>query len=161
MNNNKILSDFWEVYSIKYAERSNRTRKESFIFDDHSDENHVIDYYIWVLKSGDKTIVVDTGYDYEEAKRRQRPILRSPAEALGSVNVNASDVTDVIITHLHYDHAGGLNDFPNALFHLQESEMSYATGPCMCHEVIKMPFTGKHVCQMVENVFSGRVILQR
>ena len=63
MNNKKILSEFWEVYSIKYAERSNRTRKESFIFDDHSDENHVIDYYIWVLKSGDKIIVVDTGYD--------------------------------------------------------------------------------------------------
>ena len=157
MNNKKILSEFWEVYSIKYAERSNRTRKESFIFDDHSDENHVIDYYIWVLKSGDKIIVVDTGYDYEEAKRRQRPILRSPAEALEAININSSDVTDVIITHLHYDHAGGLNDFPNALFHLQESEMSYATGPCMCHEVIKMPFTGKHVCQMVENVFSGRV----
>ena len=37
-------------------------------------------------------------------------------------------------------------------------EMSYATGPCMCHETIKMPFTGKHISQMVENVFSGRVI---
>ena len=65
---------------------------------------------------------------------------------------------DVIITHLHYDHAGGLIEFPNAKFHLQESEMAYATGPCMCHETIKMPFTGEHVCQMVKNLYSGRVV---
>jgi|TARA_B110000967_G_scaffold64584_1_gene66524 hypothetical protein len=48
-------------------------------------------------------------------------------------------------------------EFPKAKFHMQESEMAYATGPCMCHETIKMPFTGEHVCQMVKNVFSGRV----
>jgi glyoxylase-like metal-dependent hydrolase (beta-lactamase superfamily II) len=77
---------------------------------------------------------------------------------LKSININASEVTDVIITHLHYDHAGGLMEFPNAKFHLQETEMSYATGPCMCHETIKMPFTGEHICQMVKNLYSGRVI---
>ena len=75
-----------------------------------------------------------------------------------AINVEASDVTDVIITHLHYDHAGGLKDFPNAKFHLQETEMAYATGPCMCHETIKMPFTGEHVCEMVKNLYSGRVV---
>ena len=46
MNNKKILSELWEVYSIKYAERSNRTRKESFIFDDHPDENHLLTFKI-------------------------------------------------------------------------------------------------------------------
>ncbi len=152
------LEKKWDVYALKYAVRSDRTRRESFIFDDHSNENHTIDYFIWVLKSGNSTIVVDTGYDYDEAKRRNRPIERSPSEALKSININASEVTDVIITHLHYDHAGGLMEFPNAKFHLQETEMSYATGPCMCHETIKMPFTGEHICQMVKNLYSGRVI---
>ena len=64
-------------------------------------------------------IIVDTGYDYEEAQRRNRPIDRSPSEALKAININDSQVTDVIITHLHYDHAGGLIEFPNAKFHLQ------------------------------------------
>ena len=153
-----VLEKNWEVYALKYAERTDRTRKESFIFDDHSHEAHTIDYFIWVLKSDKDIIIVDTGYDYEEAKRRNRPIDRSPSEALKAININASQVTDVIITHLHYDHAGGLIEFPNAKFHLQETEMAYATGPCMCHETIKMPFTGEHVCHMVKNVFSGRVI---
>ena len=93
-----------------------------------------------------------------EANRRNRPIIRSPSKAIRDFGINPEKISDVIITHLHYDHAGGLNEFPNAKFHLQEMEMSYATGPCMCHETIKMPFTGKHISQMVENVFSGRVI---
>ena len=54
------LEKKWEVYALKYAVRSDRTRRESFIFDDHSNENHTIDYFIWVLKSGNSTIVVDT-----------------------------------------------------------------------------------------------------
>ena len=49
-------------------------------------------------------------------------------------------------------------EFPKAKFHMQEVEMAYATGPCMCHETIKMPFTGEHVCQMVKNLYSGRVV---
>ena len=41
----------WEVYALKYAERADRTRSDSFIFDDHSHKAHTIDYFIWVLKS--------------------------------------------------------------------------------------------------------------
>ena len=152
------LEKKWEVYAIKYAERNDRTRNDSFIFDDHAYEQHSIDYFIWVLKNNDQIVLVDTGYDQEEANRRNRPIIRSPSKAIRDFGINPEKISDVIITHLHYDHAGGLNEFPNAKFHLQEMEMSYATGPCMCHETIKMPFTGKHISQMVENVFSGRVI---
>ena len=96
-----VLDKVWEVYALKYAERSDRTRGESFIFDDHSNKDHTIDYFIWVLKSDESVIVVDTGYDYDEAKRRNRPIQRSPSEALKALNIEANQVTDVIITHLH------------------------------------------------------------
>ena len=43
------LEKKWEVYAIKYAERNDRTRNDSFIFDDHA-RNNSIDYFIWVLK---------------------------------------------------------------------------------------------------------------
>ena len=36
--------------------------------------------------------------------------------------------------------------------------MAYATGPCMCHNHLRYPFTADHVCEMVRNVYSGRVI---
>lgn len=63
-----VLDKVWEVYALKYAERSDRTRGESFIFDDHSSQAHTIDYFVWLLKSEDEAVIVDTGYDYDEAK---------------------------------------------------------------------------------------------
>jgi len=152
------MSDLWEVHAVKYAERNARTRADSFMFDDHPAAAHGMDYFVWVLRSGERTILVDTGYDTAEATRRDRPILQDPTQAMAPLGVDADTIDTVIITHLHYDHAGGLDRYPNATFHLQEAEMAYATGPCMCHGTLQMPFTAQHVCDMVRHVYSGRVV---
>jgi len=152
------MSDLWQVYAVKYAERNARTRADSFIFDDHPAAAHGMDYFVWVLQNGSRKIVVDTGYGMDEAKRRDRPILRDPAQAVAALGISAETVDKVIITHLHYDHAGGLDLFPSATFHMQVAEMAYATGPCMCHDTLQMPFTADHVCEMVRHVYSGRVV---
>ncbi|MCY4336966.1 MAG: N-acyl homoserine lactonase family protein [Litoreibacter sp.] len=148
----------WQVHALKYAERNARTRADSFIFDDNHDAPHAMDYFIWVLRRGDEVILVDTGYDSEEAAARDRPIQMDPREALKPLGLKAEDITQLIITHLHYDHAGGLHLFPNATIHLQAAEMAFATGPCMCHGVLKMPFTADHVCEAVKRVYSGRCV---
>jgi glyoxylase-like metal-dependent hydrolase (beta-lactamase superfamily II) len=147
----------WQVHALKYAERKDRVRAESFIVDDDHATQHPIDYYIWVLRRGAQTILVDTGYDGEEAERRGRPIRMNAAEALAPLGLTPGDIDTVIVTHLHYDHAGGLHLFPNATLHMQAAEMAYATGPCMCHGVLKVPFTADHVCEAVRRVYSGRV----
>ena len=153
------MEEIWEVHALKYGSRENRTRADSFIFDDDHASPHPIDYFIWVLRNGNgRTIVVDTGYDADEARRRGRPIDRDPAKALGDMGVDSGSVDTVIITHLHYDHAGGLQRYPAATFHVQAAEMAYATGPCMCEAALVMPFTAEHVCQMVQHVYGGRVV---
>ncbi len=152
------MSTQWRVHAVKYAERNARTRGDSFIFDDHPSAEHGMDYFVWLLDNGAQKIVVDTGYDAGEADRRDRPILRDPVTALAALDVHPEDIDTVIITHLHYDHAGGLDRYPNATFHVQAAEMAYATGPCMCHGVLQMPFTADHVCEMVRHVYSGRVV---
>ena len=83
------MEKLWEVYALKYAERNTRTRADSFLFDDDHASPHDMDYFIWVLKSEDKTIIVDTGYDVKEAQRRDRPILRDPAQSLNALGINA------------------------------------------------------------------------
>lgn len=148
----------WQVHALKYADRNTRTRADSFLFDDNHDAPHAMDYFIWVLRRGDEIILVDTGYDAEEAKTRQRPIRLDPREALKSIGLTAEDITTVIVTHLHYDHAGGLHLFPNATLHIQEAEMAFATGACMCHGTLQAPFTADHICEAVKRVYSGRVI---
>ncbi|WP_336054932.1 N-acyl homoserine lactonase family protein [Nitratireductor sp. CH_MIT9313-5] len=152
------MHDTYQVFALKYAERNTRTRADSFLFDDDHASPHDMDYSIWVIRNDDRVIVVDTGYDEVEARRRGRPILQSPAKCLADFGIDPASVDTVIITHLHYDHAGSLGDFPNACFHLQAAEMAFATGPCMCHGVLQAPFSVEHVVEMVRHVYSGRVV---
>ncbi len=148
----------WEVHAVKYADRASRVRADSFIFDDRHDVAHPMDYFIWLLRNGERVILVDTGYDAGEAAQRGRPILQDPRAALAPLGVAAEEVTEVVVTHLHYDHAGGLHLFPNARLHIQAAEMAYATGPCMCHDTLRMPFTADHVCETIRRLYSGKVI---
>ncbi|SEV91115.1 Glyoxylase, beta-lactamase superfamily II [Cognatiyoonia koreensis] len=148
----------WEVHAVKYADRNGRTRADSFIFDDNHDQPHAMDYFMWVLRKGSETILVDTGYDAAEAETRARPIRMEPAEALRPLGIAPDDITTLIVTHLHYDHAGGLHLFPNATLHMQAAEMAYATGPCMCHDTLRMPFTADHVCEAVKRLYAGKVV---
>jgi glyoxylase-like metal-dependent hydrolase (beta-lactamase superfamily II) len=147
----------WDVHAVKYADRNARVRGDSFLFDDRHDVAHPMDYFIWVLRQGDRTIIVDTGYDEAEGRARGRPIRLDPRTALEPLGIVPGTVRDVIVTHLHYDHAGGLHLFPNATLHLQAAEMAYATGPCMCHDTLRMPFSATHVCEAVRRLYSGQV----
>jgi glyoxylase-like metal-dependent hydrolase (beta-lactamase superfamily II) len=147
----------WEVHAVKYADRNARVRGDSFIFDDNHDAPHPMDYFMWLLRRKDEVILVDTGYDDAEARARGRPIRLDPSAALAPLGLRPEDIHQVIVTHLHYDHAGGLHLFPDAVLHLQSAEMAYATGPCMCHDTLRMPFTAGHVCEAVRRLYAGRV----
>lgn len=147
----------YEILAVKYAEMDGRIRADNLIMADDHAAPMPIDYYVWVVRDGSRTIVVDTGFDQTEAERRGRRVMRHPAEALRLLGIDAASVSDVIVTHLHYDHAGTLDSFSEARFHLQAAEMAFATGPCMCHAHMRLAFTADHVCQMVKNVYSGRV----
>jgi glyoxylase-like metal-dependent hydrolase (beta-lactamase superfamily II) len=148
----------WEVHAIKYADRNSRTRRDSFIFDDNHDAPHPIDYFMWLLRREGEVILVDTGYDQAEARARDRPIRQDPVASLAPLGLKPEDIRHVIVTHLHYDHAGGLHLFPNATLHMQAAEMAYATGPCMCHDTLRMPFTAGHVCEAIRRLYAGQVV---
>ena len=152
------MSAHWAVFALKYAERNSRVRGDSFVFDDHPAAPHGMDYFVWLLDNGERRILVDTGYDAAEAERRDRPIIQDPTDVLRDFGVAPESLDTVIVTHLHYDHAGGLDRYPNARFHVQAGEMQFATGPCMCHDTLRMPFTADHVCELVRHLYDGRVV---
>jgi glyoxylase-like metal-dependent hydrolase (beta-lactamase superfamily II) len=116
-----------------------------------------LDYFVWAIVNDNRTIVVDTGFERTEGEKRGRVIERLPAEGLATIGVDAAKVEDVVISHLHYDHAGTLDDFPAARFHLQEKEMHYATGRHMCCDTFAHAYAADHVCNMVRKLFDGRV----
>ena len=152
------MDDTWQVYAIKYAERTNRIRAESFLADDNHDVAHPIFFYFWVLRNGSRSIIVDTGFDEREASARKRPVISTPDQALRIFGQDAENVETLILTHLHFDHAGGLHFFPNARVWLQASEIQYATGPGMCHEPLRAHYTADHVCEFIKALYSDRVI---
>ena len=146
----------YELYAIKYAERDAFAR-DHYIFTDVHDAPMPMDYFLWVIRSASRTIVVDVGFDEDEARKRKRRHLRCPAQSLSLLDIDAETVTDVIVTHLHYDHVGNLAKFPNARFHLQDTEMAYATGRSMRHQVARGAYTVDHVVDVVRAVYADRV----
>lgn len=150
-------NELYEIYALRYAERTDRTRAENFKETDDHDAPMPIDYFLWVVRNDARTIVVDTGFGPEEARQRGRTLLQTPEQALSRVGVELATVEDVVITHLHYDHAGTLPDFSKARFHLQCSEMAFATGPAMLDADERWAFSANHVCDMVHMIYDGRV----
>src|SRR5262245_60764292 len=144
-----VTTETYEIIAIKYGEFTSRRRYESFIGADDHDAPHPIDYYVWLIRNANRTVLVDCGFDEAEASKRGRRIARTPAGALEMLGVGPGKVEQLIVSHLHYDHSGTMRDFPNARFHLQAAEMAYATGPSMCHNHLRYPFTADHVCDMV------------
>ncbi|MVW70693.1 N-acyl homoserine lactonase family protein [Bordetella sp. 15P40C-2] len=146
----------YEVYALRYGTRDAK-RANHFIGGDPHDAPMPMDYYVWLVRGNGKEFVVDTGFGPEVAAKRGRTLLRHPAEALAMLGVDVTAVSDVIITHLHYDHVGTFDSFPVARFHLQDDEMAYATGRHMCYRQFNHGYEVDEVVGMVRMVYKNRV----
>lgn len=146
----------YEVYALRYAHHERRAG-ENFLGGDPHDGPMPMDYFVWLVRDATRTFVVDTGFNAETAKRRGRELLRCPAAGLKLLGVDASDVRDVIVTHLHYDHVGNFDLFPAARFHLQDKEMYFATGRHMSEPAQSGAYDVENVVGMVREIYRGRV----
>jgi glyoxylase-like metal-dependent hydrolase (beta-lactamase superfamily II) len=152
-----MSTDTHEVYAIRYAHHD-RKSSENFLHGDPHDILQPLAYFIWAIVGPHGTFVVDTGFDQGMADKRGRVLIKPIDEGLRALNIAPESVRDVIVTHLHYDHCGNHDLFPRARYHLQDVEMAYSTGRCMCHPEIRIPFEVDDVVAMVRKVFEGRVM---
>ena len=151
-----MSSDIHEIYAIRYAHHD-RKAAENYLHGDPHDIIQPLAYFVWAIVGSLGTFVVDTGFDRAMADKRGRTMRHPVAEGLKAINIDAGQVEHVIVTHLHYDHCGNHDLFPRARYHLQDVEMAYATGRCMCHAEIRIPFEVDDVVAMVRKVFDQRV----
>jgi glyoxylase-like metal-dependent hydrolase (beta-lactamase superfamily II) len=91
-------------------------------------------------------------------QKRQRELIKPVGEGLSAIGIDPAAVETVIVSHMHYDHIGNYDLFSSARYHLQDREMSYATGRYMCHMALRLPFEADDVVAMVRKVFAGRVV---
>lgn len=118
----------YEVYAIRYATLpgfavsglvagADRTRKLD------------IAMMIWLVRGDGRNILVDSGFYREQFMRQWHPAdYVKPSEAVKRTGLKPEDITDIIITHMHWDHADGMDLFPNARIWIQKDELQYYAG---------------------------------
>jgi len=147
----------WKIFVVLYGSRMTST--SVFLLGDIHNAPMPMNYYVWGLTNGEETIVVDTGFNERTAKERKREMLCTPMDGLAKIGIDVNTVKHVIITHLHWDHAGNWDRFPKATFYLQESELAFCTGRHANHPVFKRSMEGDEVAGVVKLLYNGRVKL--
>jgi len=90
-------------------------------------------YPFWVLRNAQETIVIDTGFSPELARARELFDYHDPSAMLDAIGVDPAAVGTVILSHLHWDHFGVPERFPNATFLVQRDDVDYFTGRGTLH----------------------------
>ena len=85
---------------------------------------------VWLLKgSNGRQVLVDSGFHRQKFLDQWKPRdFRTPAAAVEAAGVKPEAVTDIIISHAHWDHVGGVDLFPKATIWIQREEYRYYTG---------------------------------
>ena len=118
----------YEVYALRYATLPDFPVADLVAGADKARKLDIA-MLIWLVRGNGKNILVDTGfYRPQFFKDWNVKDFTKPSEMLQRVGLKPEDITDVIITHLHWDHADGLDLFPNAKIWIQKDELQYYAG---------------------------------
>jgi len=121
----------WDVVAVRYGTRALRKSEAYHGFETFGEPDgpYAMDYFFYVLRGDGRTVLVDTGFDRAVGERRGRTSLCEPVEALERLGIDLDSVTQVLVTHLHYDHVGNLSAFPQAELVVHERELDFWCGP--------------------------------
>ena len=147
----------YEICAVRYAHLE-RSARHNFIGGDEHDGPMPLDYYVWTIRGDGNCFVLDTGFEAAIGAARGRRVVQPVEAGLRSVGVDPASVTDVIISHMHYDHAGNHELFPRARYHLQTDEMAHCTGDAMCDASVRATYEVGDVQAMIGKLFAGRVV---
>jgi glyoxylase-like metal-dependent hydrolase (beta-lactamase superfamily II) len=147
----------YEILALRYGIFDGRIQAQNMLLPDDHMAPSPLDFYVFSIRGGGRTIVMDTGFNAASAARRGRELICTPDTALRNVGIEPAEVADVVLTHMHWDHAGGMEYFPKATFHIQEAEMAYCTGPCMCMPFLRRPFDVEDVQSAVRALYADKL----
>ena len=118
----------YEVYAVEYAVLP-QFPVASLVHGADRARRLDIACYVWVIKGGGHTILFDSGFYRDKFLTQWKPQnFVKPSDAVGKLGIKPEDVTDLIISHAHWDHADGADLFPKAQVWIQKDEYQYYTG---------------------------------
>ena len=149
----------YEVIAVRYGTLASRRSALYLHWDAYGepDADESLDYFFYVLRHRDETIVLDTGFEPGSGQRRGRTCLRHPGDALTDLGIDADDVSRVIVSHLHYDHIGNLDLFSRARVYVPDRELTFWTSDLARHPQFSRHVDPPTISQLVRLEREGRV----
>jgi glyoxylase-like metal-dependent hydrolase (beta-lactamase superfamily II) len=153
--------DNYEVYAVRFATIAGFP-VSSLVAGADRDRRLDIAMMVWVLKGGGRIAIVDSGF-HRERYFRQFTVKDyiKPSEAIAPLGIGPDDVTDVLVTHLHWDHAGGIDLFPAARVWIQKEEYDYYAGEAWQSERTHGGIDAEDVLELVKRNTAGKVSFVR
>src|ERR1700722_6524836 len=152
----------YKVYAIRFAAMAHPTAISAWA-DKGPDKDSVnIDFSIWLIKGDNgKNILLDAGFrnDIGEAKEFEVAGYVRPDSALAKVGLKPGDITDIILSHPHWDNIDGVGLFPNAHLWIQKEDYNYFVGAAWATDSTSGGFDKRDVRMMVELNMAGKVTL--
>jgi glyoxylase-like metal-dependent hydrolase (beta-lactamase superfamily II) len=118
----------YSIEAIRYA-ISPGVPVAELVVNGPKDQTVDIAMVVWLIRGGGHTILFDSGF-HRDTHLKEFPMkdFLRPDEAVKTAGVNPQDVTDIVISHAHWDHMGGIDLFPKATVWIQREEYRYYTG---------------------------------
>ena len=118
----------YEVYAVQYAVLP-QFPVSALVSGADKDRKIDIAMLVWVVRGGGHVVLFDTGFYRKKFLVEWKPRnFAKPSEAVGRLGIKPQDVTEVIISHAHWDHLDGADLFPKATVYIQKDEYQYYTG---------------------------------
>lgn len=136
-------TEHWRIEPLELGRRTAHRAWFFYLSEDSGPQE--IAYRAWLVRRGDDCILVDTGPPLDEAKRRCLRETVRVDEALRKVGVEVRQVSDVVLSHLHWDHAASADLFPHARFHVQRSEIDFFRGQAHEHPATSRFFSHRQM----------------
>lgn len=120
----------YQVYAVRYATVPNFPLR-GLVAGAPRDARTDLAMTLWVIRAPDgRVMLFDAGFYRDKFITQWKPRdYVTPAQAVERLGIMPGDVQDVVISHIHWDHADGVDLFPNAHVWLQQDEYDYYVGP--------------------------------
>ena len=117
----------YEVYAIRYAVLPDFS-VAGLVAGADGQRKIDIAMMVWLIRGGGRNVLVDTGFYRPQFFKswKVRDFVR-PDDAVAHAGPRSQDITDVILSHAHWDHADGADLFPKAQIWIQKDEYRYYT----------------------------------
>jgi glyoxylase-like metal-dependent hydrolase (beta-lactamase superfamily II) len=117
---------------------------------------------VWMIRNDERTVLFDSGFFREQwFERFQITGFTRPDDAVRLAGVEPEEVTDIVISHAHWDHMGGIELFPEATIWIQEDEYAYYVGTAWQRDGRSGGIDPEDIRHLVDRNLGGQVRLVR